>query len=33
VPEKLAKKSERKTNESGQADDDGPIPGAVGATA
>ena len=33
VPEKLAKKSERKTNESGQTDDDGPIPGAVGATA
>jgi cell division protease FtsH len=33
VPEKLAKKSERKTNESGHTDDDGPIPGAVGATA
>ena len=33
VPEKFAKKTERKTNESGQTDDDGPIPGAVGATA
>jgi cell division protease FtsH len=33
VPEKLAKKTERKVGESGQTDDDGPIPGAVGATA
>jgi cell division protease FtsH len=33
VPEKLVKKSERKTSEGGKTDDDGPIPGAVGATA
>jgi cell division protease FtsH len=33
VPEKLAKKSERKTSEGGKTDDDGSIPGALGATA